>query len=334
MTTASRDSSPELRVEPLAGIPGGDRPAATGTAIWLDGGVLACACPDCGAPMSIRLWLATADCWRCGASIELTEEQEQEALRLLEGRDAAGVPRVEKPVGRPMSQADTDGLERPSYNRASGGTGRLASESAAARPRWPWHTIATARPSCASHARGRGPARSTGDDASLAASPRCVVSVAALPPPHAGVAGKPSVPRRGAAADGHLVQPAGDAPSADRAGHGRQRRGRPRRRGQARRHAAGGLRFQGGRGNRPEADAGNRRIVQSDRRRGRVDAGGRAAASARAGRHSAHRGREHADPACATAAGQDVRRPRRQGPRGTCGRRAALPRPRRPWPAA
>ncbi|HPU07567.1 MAG TPA: hypothetical protein PLO20_13585, partial [Thermogutta sp.] len=50
--------------------------------IWLDGGVLACACPDCGAPMSIRLWLKLADCWRCGASVELTEEQEAEAIRL------------------------------------------------------------------------------------------------------------------------------------------------------------------------------------------------------------------------------------------------------------
>jgi hypothetical protein len=39
--------------------------------------------------MSIRLWLLVADCWRCGASLELTEEQEREALRLLEERDAA-----------------------------------------------------------------------------------------------------------------------------------------------------------------------------------------------------------------------------------------------------
>jgi len=34
--------------------------------------------------MSIRLWLMVADCWRCNTSIELTEEQEQEALQLLE----------------------------------------------------------------------------------------------------------------------------------------------------------------------------------------------------------------------------------------------------------
>ncbi len=55
--------------------------------IRLDGGVLACACPECGAPMSIRLWLMVADCWQCGTSIELTEEQEQQALQLLREHD-------------------------------------------------------------------------------------------------------------------------------------------------------------------------------------------------------------------------------------------------------
>lgn len=58
------------------------------TEIWLDGGVLACACLQCGAPMSIRLWLRMADCWRCGLSIELTEEQEQQAMRLLQQWEA------------------------------------------------------------------------------------------------------------------------------------------------------------------------------------------------------------------------------------------------------
>ena len=42
-----------------------------------------CRCPDCHAPLSVRAWLMVADCWRCGTSIELTEEQEQEAHRLL-----------------------------------------------------------------------------------------------------------------------------------------------------------------------------------------------------------------------------------------------------------
>lgn len=42
--------------------------AATPT---LDPGVDACACPDCGMPMSIRLWLRTAVCLRCGTAIAL-----------------------------------------------------------------------------------------------------------------------------------------------------------------------------------------------------------------------------------------------------------------------
>lgn len=39
--------------------------------------------------MSIRLWLMTADCFRCGTGIELTEAQQREAQRLLEARDEA-----------------------------------------------------------------------------------------------------------------------------------------------------------------------------------------------------------------------------------------------------
>ena len=54
---------------------------------WLDGNAIFCACPDCRAPMSVRLWLLAADCWRCGASIELTAEQEREIERLLAERE-------------------------------------------------------------------------------------------------------------------------------------------------------------------------------------------------------------------------------------------------------
>ncbi len=76
---------------PHAVRPSAENPRAWSTTsaakIWLDGGVLACACPQCGAPMSIRLWLMVADCWQCGTSIELTDEQEQLALRLLSEHD-------------------------------------------------------------------------------------------------------------------------------------------------------------------------------------------------------------------------------------------------------
>lgn len=68
-------------------------------AIWLDGNVLTCACPDCGAPISIRLWLMLADCWRCGTSVELTEEQQRKAQELLE---KAKPPRTEPPPAAPV----------------------------------------------------------------------------------------------------------------------------------------------------------------------------------------------------------------------------------------
>ncbi len=86
------DSSPQETSE-LVSPPGPGRATIEegGIVFWLDGEVLACACPDCGSPMSIRLWLLVADCWRCGASLELTEEQERAVQRLL-GRGEAPAP--------------------------------------------------------------------------------------------------------------------------------------------------------------------------------------------------------------------------------------------------
>jgi len=86
MSTSSSDSSSsdselELSLEPV--VLGGSGAAGGESGIWLDGDVLACTCPDCGAPMSIRLWLMVADCFRCGACIELSEDQQREAERLL-----------------------------------------------------------------------------------------------------------------------------------------------------------------------------------------------------------------------------------------------------------
>jgi len=90
MSTASQDSSLDydFNAIPAPRPPGEVLTSADGT-FWLDGDVLACSCPDCGAPMSIRLWLMVADCFRCGTSIELTEEQEREALDLLKQAENA-----------------------------------------------------------------------------------------------------------------------------------------------------------------------------------------------------------------------------------------------------
>jgi hypothetical protein len=72
-----------------------------GGEIWLEGDVLMCACPDCRAPMSVRLWLMVADCWNCGTSIELTAEQEREARRLWQQRESAGQPAPPAPLPPP-----------------------------------------------------------------------------------------------------------------------------------------------------------------------------------------------------------------------------------------
>lgn len=79
--------------------------------IWLNGDVLTCACPECGAPMSIRLWLMVADCWRCGTSIELTEEQERVARQLLEEREAS------LSQERPVPQQSAENLKAPPATR-------------------------------------------------------------------------------------------------------------------------------------------------------------------------------------------------------------------------
>ena len=86
--------------------------------IYLNGDVLACACPDCGAPMAIRLWLRAADCWRCGVSIELTEEQEQYARKLLEVRQsqmslAVSREDVAPPTPDPEPQPSPAALNQP-----------------------------------------------------------------------------------------------------------------------------------------------------------------------------------------------------------------------------
>ena len=88
MSIAGHDSSADFGLQPYVINEGGPSSGDDQPVVWLDGDVLACGCPDCNAPMSIRLWLMLADCFRCGATVELTEEQEREALRLLREREA------------------------------------------------------------------------------------------------------------------------------------------------------------------------------------------------------------------------------------------------------
>ena len=44
--------------------------------VWLSGNVVMCCCPECDAPVSVRLWLMVADCWSCESAMELSYEQQ------------------------------------------------------------------------------------------------------------------------------------------------------------------------------------------------------------------------------------------------------------------
>ena len=90
------------------------RHSAAASQIWLDGEVLSCACPDCGAPMSIRLWLALAECRMCGAQVELTEEQERQAQVLLANRERGAAPAARQDAGgSAWTQPVRPPLQRP-----------------------------------------------------------------------------------------------------------------------------------------------------------------------------------------------------------------------------
>jgi Squalene-hopene cyclase C-terminal domain len=73
----------------------------------LMGNSLLCKCPDCAAPMTVRLWLGLGDCWRCSCSISLNDET-LETLQALVGQKSVSVdPQPERPLG------NLDGVEIP-----------------------------------------------------------------------------------------------------------------------------------------------------------------------------------------------------------------------------
>lgn len=63
-----------------------------GRTIWLSGTSLLCSCPDCEAPMTIRLWLGLADCWRCPTSISLSTQQLVAAEQLVADHQPIATP--------------------------------------------------------------------------------------------------------------------------------------------------------------------------------------------------------------------------------------------------
>ena len=127
--------------------------------IWVEGNSLFCACPKCEAPLSVRMWLLTADCWQCDTRIELTREQEQAVEKLLKSQATAQPEaNVTQPVARPaMEPAPAPQAEprRPQKKKTSPRCGR-----------------ADARRTCPKNARSairsRSDARSLSHDACLA----------------------------------------------------------------------------------------------------------------------------------------------------------------------
>ncbi len=85
-TPAERRERPVRCENTLTGRSSPDAGLQHASEVWIEGGVLMCACPDCHAPMTVRLWLLVADCWQCGTSIELSERQQRAAHRLLAGQ--------------------------------------------------------------------------------------------------------------------------------------------------------------------------------------------------------------------------------------------------------
>ena len=132
----------------------------------MEGDALMCACPDCRAPMSIRLWLMVADCWRCGTSIELSEEQEREARRVLQQREAAQRA-GERPAApqprqcRRRAAGDCPARQRPPRHRRP----RCRPAAAAARPQPPVAGRRLGPPRAAETPASAGPRRQTVDAA-------------------------------------------------------------------------------------------------------------------------------------------------------------------------
>jgi len=74
--------------------------------VWISGNSLLCACPDCAAPMTIRIWLRLADCWRCDSSVSLSEEQIRAVHQLAElapPPKSRPAPLAPAPAPRPQS---------------------------------------------------------------------------------------------------------------------------------------------------------------------------------------------------------------------------------------
>ena len=80
---------------------------AEGKQFWVEGNALLCSCPNCQAPITVRIWLGLADCWRCQSSVALSDEQMRLANELMRETvtPTRSVPPPPVPRSRPQPAA-------------------------------------------------------------------------------------------------------------------------------------------------------------------------------------------------------------------------------------
>jgi len=102
--------------------------------VWLSGNVVMCQCPECQAPVSVRLWLMVADCWNCQSAMELGFEQREAVEQLIKQSQPAMpapatsiVPPRPEPVAAraPEELADNAPIESLNPHSSTGESRRL-----------------------------------------------------------------------------------------------------------------------------------------------------------------------------------------------------------------
>lgn len=101
--------------------------------MWLDGQALMCVCPSCGVPLSVRIWLMLADCWRCDTGILLSEQEQRRAEQMMAAaRTAANSSEANSSQANAASAAaPVRPQPRPAPSEPNSSPGR----DAASRPR-------------------------------------------------------------------------------------------------------------------------------------------------------------------------------------------------------
>ena len=86
---------------------------AAGT-FWVSGDSVLCTCPDCSAPMTVRVWIGLADCWRCDCSMQLTKEQlaaVQQATINAQEIEPQQATRNQLPILDPVASTDDSAMD-------------------------------------------------------------------------------------------------------------------------------------------------------------------------------------------------------------------------------